>query len=269
MGRLLLTSVSALLAAGLLTADALAGRCGSNPCRSDMSVSGHAEPQPIKRGELTELKLTAQNNGPDGALAAELQAVVPAALAIQEIRVFGGHGCTRSGTFVQCKLGDLASQQQAVVRIKVRGTRQGTFVTQAKVYAYDIDDPNGGNGQVGATVLVNGTARGGADGAAGTIRALYSQRIRRTGGVNVRVTPSRSGRLAVRGEVLNPRGGRIPLVGVIRGGARAGREERVFLGVTPANLQRIAAAIRVHRRLRVVVRATIGDSRSRKDLQVR
>jgi hypothetical protein len=37
--------------------------------RSAVGISGHAEPQPIRRGETTRLKITVKNNRPDGALA--------------------------------------------------------------------------------------------------------------------------------------------------------------------------------------------------------
>lgn len=51
-------------------------------------------------------------------------------------------------------MGDFAGQQLGVIRVKVKGRRKGTFVSDARVFGYDIDDPNGGNGQVGITVGV-------------------------------------------------------------------------------------------------------------------
>jgi hypothetical protein len=41
-----------------------------------------------------------------------------------------------------------------VVKIRVKGKRKGTWISNARVWGYDIDDPNGGNGQVGITVGV-------------------------------------------------------------------------------------------------------------------
>ena len=143
-------------AAMVFSALALAGRCGDQACRSDMSVSGHAEPQPIRKGEKTELKITPKNDGPDGALAVDLQVDVHRKLKILGTRVYGGFGCDVSGTFVQCDMGDFARDQLGVVRVKVKGKKKGTFVSNARVYASDIDDPNGGNNKVGITVGVQG-----------------------------------------------------------------------------------------------------------------
>lgn len=151
--------IALALAAGAtfaFAALALAGRCGDAACRADMSVSGHAEPQPIRKGEKTELKITPKNDGPDGALAVDLQVDVHRKLKILKTRVYGGFGCDVSGTFVQCDMGDFARDQLGVVRIKVKGKRKGTFVSDARVYASDIDDPNGGNDKVGITVGVQG-----------------------------------------------------------------------------------------------------------------
>jgi len=155
--RLLIIVPAALVAACLLApAAAGGGRCGDQTCRADVSVSGHAEPQPIRRGETSELKVTPKNDGPDGALAIDLQVDVPHQLKILKTRVHGGFGCDVQGTFVQCDMGDFASQQLGVVRIKVRGKKKGTYVSKAKVYASDVDDPNGGNNQVGMTIGVKG-----------------------------------------------------------------------------------------------------------------
>ena len=155
--RLLILSFTATLVAlaAVPTAGGF-GRCGELPCRADISVSGHAEPQPIRRGKTTSLKLTPKNDGPDAALDIDLQVDVPSQLKILGTRTYGGFGCDISGTFVRCDLGDFASQQLAVVRIDVRGKRKGTWISNARVYGSDIDDPNGGNGQVSISVLVQG-----------------------------------------------------------------------------------------------------------------
>ncbi len=151
---------AALLAAALLApSSAISGRCGDATCRSDMSISGHAEPQPIRKGEKTELKITPKNDGPDGALAVEVHVDIPQQLKVKDTRVHGGFGCSVQGTFVDCEMGDFAKDQLGVIRIEVKGRKKGTYVSQARVFAYDIDDPNGGNGQVGITVGVQGKGR--------------------------------------------------------------------------------------------------------------
>ena len=145
---------AALAALALAPAATGGGRCGEQGCRADVGISGHAEPQPIRRGEKTELKITPKNNGPDGALAVDVQVDVPRQLKILKTEVHGGFGCKVEGTFVRCDMGDFAAEQLGVIRIKVKGKKKGTWVSNARVYASDIDDPNGGNGQVGITVGV-------------------------------------------------------------------------------------------------------------------
>lgn len=151
--------VPAVLALALGAASPAGGasagqRCTSTDGCADVSVSGHAEPQPIKRGGTSELKITPKNDGPGSAYGIDLQVDVPSQLKILEVRNYGGYGCSVKGTFVRCNLGDFANQQLAVVRIKVKGMKRGTWVSNARVYSSGITDPNGGNNQVSMTVGV-------------------------------------------------------------------------------------------------------------------
>jgi hypothetical protein len=150
----------ALLAAVALAAAAPAvagadGRCGPKPCKADVGISGHAEPQPIRRGETSRLKITVKNNGPDGALGVWMQTDVPRQLKIVRVdRYGGGWSCDVQGTFVKCDLGDFRREQEVVIVITVRGGVRGTWITDA--YAYDTDggDGNADNGHVGMTLGV-------------------------------------------------------------------------------------------------------------------
>src|SRR3954470_14912993 len=103
-----------LVAAAFVAApSALAdGRCGSQPCRADVDVSGHSEPQPIRLNETSSIKVTAKNDGYDGALKIDLQVDVPHQLRILSVKNYGGFGCTVKGTFVRCDLGDFAREQE-------------------------------------------------------------------------------------------------------------------------------------------------------------
>src|SRR4051812_39425938 len=115
MARLLLTVAAAIATLALAATATGRGRCGDQACHADVSVSGHAEPQPIHRGETTELKITPKNDGPDGALHIDLHVDVPPRLRILEVRHYGGLRCRVKGSFVRCNLGDFANQQEAVV----------------------------------------------------------------------------------------------------------------------------------------------------------
>jgi uncharacterized repeat protein (TIGR01451 family) len=131
------------------------GRCGPKPCKADVGISGHAEPQPIRRGETARLKITVKNNGPDGALGVWMQTDVPRQLKIVKVdRYGGGWSCSVDGTFVKCDLGDLRREQEVVVVITVRGRVRGTWITDAYSYSADGTDGNAGNGHVGMTLRV-------------------------------------------------------------------------------------------------------------------
>ena len=130
------------------------GRCGSQPCHADVDISGHSEPQPIRLNETSSIKVTAKNNGYDGALKIDMQVDVPKQLRILSVKRYGGNSCTVKGTFVRCDLGDFAREQEAVVRIKVRGKRVGFWISRGRVYASDVDDTNKGNNHVEMTTGV-------------------------------------------------------------------------------------------------------------------
>ncbi|MBA2504707.1 MAG: hypothetical protein H0V29_02045 [Thermoleophilaceae bacterium] len=66
------------------------------------------------------------------------------------MRWYGGNGCSRKGHFIQCDIGDFVREQEAVVRVRVKGYKRGSYISTSKVYA-NGDDPNGGNGQVSMT----------------------------------------------------------------------------------------------------------------------
>ena len=155
-GALLLAAGTLLLSVSTATGgSATAERCTTVAGCADISVSGHAEPQPIKRGGFSELKITPKNDGPGAAYGIDLQVNVPSALRIKKATAYGARGgCRVKGTFVRCDMGDFANQQEGVVRIKVKGMKTGTWISEAKVYSQGVTDPNGGNGQVSMTIMV-------------------------------------------------------------------------------------------------------------------
>lgn len=143
--------------------------CSNETHCADVSVSGHAEPQPIYRGDKSELKITPKNDGPSPAYGVDLQVDVPHQLEILEVRAHGARsGCNVDGTFVRCDMGDFAPEQLGVVRIEVKGTETGTFISRARVYSQGVEDPNGGNGQVSMTIHVKSRTGGGGGGDGGS-----------------------------------------------------------------------------------------------------
>lgn len=130
------------------------GRCGPDACRADVSVSGHAEPQPIRVGETSELKVTPKNNGVDGALKIDLQITVADGLRVLGLKRYGGNSCTRKGQFIRCDMGDFKREQEGVVVVKVKGPKRGFFISRAKVYSSGVVDKNRGNNSVRMTIGV-------------------------------------------------------------------------------------------------------------------
>lgn len=261
----LAAALAVLLALAAATLAWASGRCGDQACRADVDISGHAEPQPIRLGDTSEIKLTAKNDGYDGALAIDLQATVPNGLQILSVDHFGGRSCSQQGTFVRCDLGDFAREQEAVVRIKVKGVKVGTWLTPAKVHASDVDDPNGGNNQVTATLMVKdriGEERG------PQLTIADPQRVLRSGGVDLEVRSDRDGTMEVRGEVRT-RNGRVPLVSVTRGGVKKGSMQDVFLGTRGSALQKLRTAFKSRSRLRTIVWVTIAGKTVRREIHLR
>ncbi len=165
MKRLLIpivASASALIGAGLLSSTTATARdCTIDNKCADISISGHAEPQPIRRGQRTTLKITAKNNGPgellrglgpgDGAEAAQGQAQV-------DLRRRQGLRLQRQRLRLRQVLHGRPRQGGAVRRQDpVKAKKKGTYVIPANAYADgSTNDPNGGNNQVSITVGVQG-----------------------------------------------------------------------------------------------------------------
>ncbi len=147
--------IACALAGAVATTAGAGGRCGEKACKADVGIAGHAEPQPIHRGETSRLKITVKNNGPDGALGVWMQTDVPRQLKIVKVgRYGGGWSCDTQGTFVRCELGDFRREQEVVIVITVRGRVRGTWITDAYAYSRDGTDGNADNGHVGMTVGV-------------------------------------------------------------------------------------------------------------------
>ena len=155
-----------IAAATLVAAAALFGSttATANDCTleakcADISISGHAEPQPIRRGEKTTLKLTAKNNGVAPSYGDWVQVTVPQGLKVKRKSISGDgndYGCSDNGYgFVKCYTGDLSKNEVSVVKIRVKAKKKGTFIIPAEAYADgSTSDPNGGNNQVSITVGV-------------------------------------------------------------------------------------------------------------------
>jgi hypothetical protein len=248
--------------AGVALAD---GRCGANACKSDVSVSGHAEPSPIKVGETARLKYFVRNNGPDGTTSTDFKTTVPEGLDVVSTQTFDGPQCSLSGRFVDCKLGAFAAFQTMTVQVDVRARRATTFTIPGNVYGYGSDDPNGGNGQVSISLSSGGT--GGNVNAGGRLSVKDPQRILKTGGVKVRVVTQHTGTMRLRAKVYTP--GRAVNLSTVVQGVRSGETKDVFLGSSSSVLSTIRRALRGGKRLRVKISGSVGSRKMQTEIHVR
>jgi hypothetical protein len=141
------------LAAVLLSAFAFAVSAQAASI-ADLGIWGYAVRQPIKRGETTQLKFVVKNNGASGAHTIYLQATIPYQLSIRRYRLYGGLGCQVKGTFIKCRMGNFALEQQGTLLVTVRGTKRGTWISDANVFATGSTDEKDGNNAVHATIMV-------------------------------------------------------------------------------------------------------------------
>jgi hypothetical protein len=148
------------LAGVLLAPEALAQHhlgCTTTVGCADLSLSGHAEPQPIRRGEVSWVVVKPKNDGPGTSYGVAVHVDVPAQLKVLGTQVYGArNGCTVKGTYVSCDFGDFVSQQLGTLKIKVRGRKKGTWISKAIDFSPYTGDPNTGNNHVEITVGVEG-----------------------------------------------------------------------------------------------------------------
>lgn len=248
--------------AGVALAD---GRCGAQSCKSDLSVSGHAEPSPIKVGETARLKFFVRNNGPDGTESTDFKTTVPEGLDIVSTQTYDGPQCGLSGRFVDCKLGAFAAFQTMTVQVDVKARRAQTFTIPGNVYGYGSDDPNGGNGQV--SVSLNAGGSGGNANAGGKLTVADPQRILKTGGIRVKVLTYNKGTLRLRAKVYTP--GRAVNLSTYTQGVLSGETKTVFLGSPDGVLDRIRSAMRGGKRLRVKISGSVGSRKMQTEIHVR
>ena len=160
--RAVLATIAALTAAAFLWLAAPALACSDTSC-ADLGVSGHAEPQPIRKGERSTLKITPKNNGLGKTYGVKMTAEVPKQLKVKKVRMSGDgndYGCDNNGYgYIICYPGDFEAEELAVIKITVKAKRKGTFITPVKVYSQGTNDPNGGNNQVSITVGVGARGR--------------------------------------------------------------------------------------------------------------
>ena len=158
--RPLLAAIATAIGAAFLFLAAPALACSTTDGCADVSVSGHAEPQPVRKGDRTTLKITPKNDGPGRTYGIKVTAEVPRKLKVKRVRMSGDgndYGCSNNGYgFIECYPGDFESQELAVIKIKAKARRKGTFITPVKVYSQGTNDPNGGNNQVSISVQVQG-----------------------------------------------------------------------------------------------------------------
>ncbi len=148
-----------LVTAGLLVVPGALGKhqrgCTTTDGCADISISGHAAPQPIRRGETSWLVVKPKNDGPGTSWGVAVHVDVPSQLKVLKTQTYGARsGCSVKGTYVSCDFGDFVSQQRGTLKIKVRGRKKGTFISKAIDFSPYTGNPNSGNNHVEITIGV-------------------------------------------------------------------------------------------------------------------
>lgn len=247
----------------------------------DVSASASLTRSPVGGGGPTTLVFDVADNGPGGATGLILDFTAPDGIAVTE-----APGCAISYRYVHCELGDYAEGQVGQVKVGLRGDVKGQYDLQGTLYT-STWDPNRENDTTHAQLEVKSTAKqapgtGGSTGSGGSgdsgdepdsevlgssrsslrVRARGTQRILKTGGIAVLVTPGADGPLDVRATVRVPGHGPLKLASVWRRSGTPGRTERIWLGTTPAMKRVLRAGFRRAGEMRATVRIRY-ESRTR------
>ncbi|MGH3371625.1 MAG: DUF7507 domain-containing protein, partial [Nocardioidaceae bacterium] len=97
--------------------------------RSDLAVSVHDSPDPVKVGATLKYTLTVVNRGPDRATGVTLSDQLPANATVVSVP----NGCSTSAGSVSCGISAIGSGKNITKVIRVRPNQQGTISNTASV----------------------------------------------------------------------------------------------------------------------------------------
>ena len=157
------------------------------------------------------------------------------------------------GLVVLCPLGILPPGQSVNVRAQYSAQRIGTQQIDAQVVDTVADD-NTTDNALHSTVSVVPPPGGIAK-----VKATSPERILKTGGVTIRLTPALAMSYGIDGSVSTP-SGRVTLTHVDLRGPTAHSTHRVFLGTVPSSLAKIRRALSHAKRLPATVTVTAGGA---------
>lgn len=122
------------------------------PDKADIWVKISDSPDPVKVDETLEYLVTMTNNGPAKSDNVELKNTLPQnTIFISAVSEQGN--CTEINGLVNCNIGDMASGELMIVRIKVRPKLAGIVTNTARVSSYTVD-PNTSNNSASESTTV-------------------------------------------------------------------------------------------------------------------
>jgi hypothetical protein len=244
--RLMAVVVVLVAAVVAIVAPATADSTCTDSCWADLALAAPGWPTSVSMGAAGVLMWTVTNLGYQPAEDVHFRVSQAGPVAVGSVSSDAG-ACGPQGINGDfgCDLGTVAVGETIAIhgRYTADEVGSGTMVAHVSLGGNGLDR-DGSNNELASPFTVTKPVR--------PIAAIHAattpERILRTGGVRVRVTPLLAGSYAVDATIRG-----IPLVHVDVYDGVAGRAHDVFLGTTPQELSRIRRALRSRPRLTTVV----------------
>ena len=111
--------------------------------RSDLAVEKSA-PDSVEVGDVVTYQVAATNSGPDAAEAVTITDTLPGRVALVSVKASAGGTCADvTPPTVSCQFAEIANGGTATMTVKVRTTRIGSLVNNAKVLSTSFNPPAG------------------------------------------------------------------------------------------------------------------------------
>lgn len=147
-------------AKGAYVTDATSIECQAGPVdpeTADLAIFKDG-PETATVNEEFNYKLTATNNGPDGATGVRVVDTLPSEVTFQSVEPAGN--CGETGDTVTCTFAELAPEQSETIAINVTPTAAGTITNKAEASAESPADPDEENNSAEAETVVKASGEG-------------------------------------------------------------------------------------------------------------
>jgi uncharacterized repeat protein (TIGR01451 family) len=236
--------------------------CAPAGCPADLGMSTPGMPTTLHLGDTGEMTWTVSNAGPADANSVDFRAALTPGGLLVSVTSDRGQCNSNVAAEVLCPLGVITPGQSVTVRAQY--SARSVDIQQIHAEAVDtVPDENKTNNALDSTVSVAPPPGG----IAKVKPATSPERILKTGGLTLRLTPALAMDYGIDGTVTTPTGP-VTLTHVDLRGATAHSTHRVFLGTLPGALAKIRRALRHAKRLRAKITVTGGGTTITKTLFV-